>query len=458
MVRLPSLAAVLVAVASLAALAAPAEPSLGLDLSDSATLKGVLVLPPVTTVVVGKKGAFAGLDTRKTVERFDAPAHEKLVRSFDPELTGKVLPADVADELIKKLKVGPGEIDTEAELAKLADAAHVEWVLGFTLSKTNLLTARIYDPKGKLQGEPIVIADVKPGLTDAQARSCASQVVPRLLALEKERAAKAAKDKPVVQAPPPETLPPPEDDIVDTELQKLEQKRDTGWHPDPDRVRFLVAVGPGAALRDFRTARETANGLATLNNGTVPGIAVTAQLFPLEFFDASGGKAWSQLSLEANYRRSFVSATSSTGEACSMTDDDLQLRAGWRYRFGSGDSMLPTIGIAGGWSQEQTQFACNLPLVSTQWRGVDAQLRLRQPLFKSIVTLELIGGPRVILPGEFAKSPGFSVSAEAWLEVKPVSVLFARAGGRFSRLQAANPDLIAVDTRTFLAVELGAFF
>ena len=96
--------------------------------------------------------------------------------------------------------------------------------------------------------------------------------------------------------------------------------------------------------------------------------------------------------------------------------------------------------------------------MSTTWRGVDAQLRIRQPLFRDLVTLELIGGPRILLPGPLAASPGFSLSAEAWLEVKPVSVLFARAGVRYSRLQAANPTLAAVDSRTFLALELGAFF
>jgi hypothetical protein len=431
---------------------------LELDLSPSAAVKGVLALPPVATVVIGKKGSFVGVDQRKTVERFDAAAHGKLVTALNKRLSDRVLPADVAQSILTKEGVNAAAVDTPAALARVMKAANVEWAIRFTISRSNLLTAQVIDAEGKPAGESAVLNNVSPGLTDAQADSIASFIEPRLVSIAKARAAAAAAAKPVVEAPPP---PPPDEELVDAELERLaSQPKQTAWAPDRNRVRALVALGPGAALRGFETSGDGAAGLAELENGAVVGLGVAAQLFPLELFDATGGRAWSQLSIEVNYRRAFVRAEgvagSVAGTTCSMTDDDLQLRAGWRYRFG--DGYLPTIGLAGGWSQEQTKFDCSLPLVSTTWRGVDAQLRIRQPLYRDLVTLELIGGPRILLPGPLAESPGFSLSGEAWVEVKPLSVLFARAGGRFSRLQASNATLSATDSRAFLALELGAFF
>ncbi len=417
---------------------------------------GVLLLPPVATVAVGKKGGFVGVDTRKTAERFDLAAHQRLVTAFNAKLGGRVLPADVAQGLLSKEGVTVRTVDKPEALAKLAAAARVEWVVTFTVSRSNALIAQIFDAQGKPVGDAASLSSVSPGLKDAQAEAIAALVAPRLITVEKARVellADLARQAAAARPPPPE-------EFVDTELSQLQKKRagrteDEGWKPDPNRTRVWVAVGPGAALRDLRlTGDETAQ-LSELENGGVVGLGIAAQLFPLEFFDATGGKRWSQLSLEVHYRRAFVQARAAD-TTCSMTDDDLQLRAGWRYRLGEG--YLPTIGIAGGWSQEQTRFECSLPLVSTTWRGVDAQLRIRQPLFRDIVTLELVGGPRVILPGPLAAQPGFSFSGEAWLEVKPVSILFARAGGRASYLQASNTSLSATDTRAFFALELGAFF
>ncbi len=101
-----------------------AQPSaLELDLSPTASLKGVLVLPPVATVVTGQKGGFVGLDTRKTVERFQLPAHQKLVSAFDRRLSGKVVPADVAMGLLNKEGVSPNTLNKSQTVARLAQAA-----------------------------------------------------------------------------------------------------------------------------------------------------------------------------------------------------------------------------------------------------------------------------------------------------------------------------------------------
>ncbi|HEY1088058.1 MAG TPA: hypothetical protein VGE37_10200 [Archangium sp.] len=426
------------------------------------SLKGVLLLPPVSTVTVGKKGAFVGVDTRKTVERFDAAAHKRLVGAFDAKLKGKVLRADVAQGLLDKAKVTVATLDKPGTLEGIAKAANVDWLVTFSISKNNLLTAQVRDSSGKPTGESVFLSDAAPGLSDAQAARVADQVVPKLLAVEKARLDAIAEAARRAEAEKP--LPPEE--LVDAELQQLAAKKEkrsdaAGWVPDRSRVRAWAAIGPGTALRGLEVGGEGANQLAELENGAVAGLGVAASIQPLEFIESLSGKAWSQLSVEVHYRRAFVQARgvggSVEGETCTMTDDDLQLRLGWRYRLGGADSYLPTIGLAGGWSAEQTRFECSLPLLSTTWRGVDAQLRVRQPLYKDVVTLELVGGPRFLLGGPLA-SPGFSLSGEAWLEVKPLSILFTRAGVRASRLTAANPDLSAVDSRAFFAVELGAFF
>ncbi len=428
---------------------------LELDLSPSSSLRGVLVLPPVSSSVVGKKGAFVGVDTRRTVERFVLPAHGKLVTAINKKLGGKALTADLAQGVLNKENVLASSADKPAVLSRLAKTTGVNWVVTFTLNNL-VLTATISDPAGKAVAQSLSITGVST-LNDAQAASMAAVLVPRLLELERARVAAEAALKPAVVIAPPA---PPEEDLHDAELDQLNAPQVTTTRAlDRTRVRALVAVGPGATLRGLELSGETANALAVLENGVVVGLGVNAQLMPLEFFEATSGKAWSQVSLEVHYRRAFVRAQGVSGglegSSCTMTDDDLQLRVGARYRLGEGS--LPTIGLAGGWSQEQTRFDCSLPLVSTTWRGIDAQLRVRQPLFRDVVTLELIGGPRILLPGPLAESPGFSLSAEAWIEVKPISVLFGRVGVRYSRLQAANPSLTAVDSRTFLALELGAF-
>lgn len=432
--------------------AAPAPAALGLDLSPASSLQGVLALPPVTSVMLGKKGAFVGVDTRRSVERFVMPAHVKLVAALNAKLGGKVLPADVAQGVLSKQGATPSTLAQPSVLAGLAKVASVNWVITFTLKKA-LLRATIFDASGAAVAEGLLVSGVAQ-LTDAEATSMADLLVPRLLALEKAQLeARAAEKRALLQAQPEE--------LHDAELEQLNTPQEVAAPRAVDRnqTRAVVAVGVGAALRGLSLSGQTADALAVLENGAVLGLGVNAQLMPLEFFEATSGRAWSQLSLEVHYRRAFVRAQGVSGglegERCTMTDDDLQLRVGARYRLG--DGYLPTIGLAGGWSQEQTHFACSLPLVSTTWRGIDAQLRVRQPLFRDLVTLELIGGPRVLLAGPLAAAPGFSLSAEAWVEVKPVSVLFGRVGVRYSRLQASNPSLAAIDSRTFLALELGAF-
>jgi hypothetical protein len=427
-----------------------------LDLSPTANVTGVLVLPPVATVVVGKKAAFVGVETRKTVERFDFEAHQKLVQALDTKLGGKVVPAEVAAALLKNSGIGPVQLSRAGVVAQLAKAANVEWVVVSTLTLRRVLTSSLIDLDEKKRGEAFVsVSDL--AVSDTEAQTLAAGLIPVLVEAQKPVAAAAEAPPAAPAADVAEAKP--DADLADAELE-ITKAHDAAkaWAPHRNRMRAMVAVGPGAAFRELSLAGDAAPGLAELSNTGVAGLGVSAQVMPFELLESTAGTTFSQFSLELHYRRAFVKAQGVSGgvegQPCSMTDDDLQLRAGWRYTFGP---RLPTVGLAAGWSQEQTLFECQLPLLSTTWRGVDAQLRVRQPLGSDLVTLELVGGPRFLLAGPLASSPGFSLAGEAWVEVKPVSVLFIRGGARLSRLQATNATISALDSRAFVALELGAF-
>ena len=189
------------------------------------------------------------------------------------------------------------------------------------------------------------------------------------------------------------------------------------------------------------------------------GLGGYLRLLPLQWASATQGRPWSDLELEVHYRRSLVGAVTvgASGASCPLTDDDLQGRVTWRYRF-QGSAWAPSLGAGVGLAQEQTTADCSAAVPSLVYRGLDLQLRYRQPLGGDVLSLDLALGPRVLFSGPQAPSPGFSFSGELWLEVKPVSVLFARAGLRVSRLALANDALGFVDVRTFVGGELGAFF
>jgi hypothetical protein len=309
-------------------------------------------------------------------------------------------------------------------------------------------------------GEPASVSGAA-GVPERVADAVAALTVIRLTAAAKQKAeADLAAQALIAAAAPPPPAPPPVEDEVDPELTAPVAAR-AAWQPDANRVRAAVTVGAGAVLRGLELSGEGAATLAELRNGPVPGLGVYVQLKPLELFDGTAGKRWSDLELELHYRRAFVRATGVggdlEGQSCTMSDDDVQARLTWRWRLGE-HPLATSLGVAGGFSHEATLFACALPVVSTTWRGVDAQLRVRQPLWREVLALELSVGPRFLLGGPDAPRPGFSFGGEAWLELKPASVFFARAGVRASRLAAATDALAVVDTRVFLALEVGAFF
>ena len=433
--------------------AAPSKPAaeVELDLSSTADVKSVLLLPPIVRVTQSQ-GGFSGFDSKKTFDKFDYAAHKRFVASLQKPLGGKMLSPEATQAALVKEGVTSAMVRTPAGLSKLAKAANVGFIVVLEFSKTSALVATVHDPEGAQKGEPYSVSNAA-GLTQKNADELASLLGKGLIDLSKEKPAGATA---VVEAP----LPPPEEDVNDSPPELVKQAPKS-WSPDPDKTRVIVAVGAGGVLRGLTVGGEAASQLAELRNTGVAGIGVYAQVQPLQFIPSLAGKRWADFEVEVNFRRAFVRATgvegSAQGTTCSMTDDDLQLRG--TYRFKVADSTYaPWVGVGGGWSQERTLFdACTLPLVSATYRGVDAQLRIRQPLFRNLLALDLAAGPR-FLQGGSGTSTRLSLSGEAWLELKPVSVLFVRGGARGSRLSAELPGISITENRFFFALEAGAFF
>lgn len=424
-------------------------PDVGLDLSSTADVKKVVVLPAIVRVTQSQ-GGFAGLDTKKTFDKFDFASHKRFVASVSKQLEGKVLAAEAVQGAITKEGVTIALARTPAGRARLAKSLEAGFLVMLEVGKTGTLSAVVHDADGAEKGEALTVSG---GVTQKAADELGPLLSKRLIELSNEKPAQVA----VVEAPPP---PPPEEDINDSPPE-IVREVPKAWSPNPAVSRVTVAVGAGGVVRSLTVGGEAASQLAELRNNGVVGLGVYAQVQPLQFIKSMAGSRWADLELELNFRRAFVRATgvegSAQGTSCSMTDDDLQVRGTWRFKVAT-STYAPFVGVGGGWSQERTLFdACTLPLVSATYRGIDAQLRVKQPLFRDLLALDLAGGPRFLQSGQ-GTSTRLSLSGEAWLELKPVHVVFVRGGARFSRLSAELPGLTLAENRFFFALEAGAFF
>lgn len=437
---------------------APAPGEAELDLSSAADVKNTLLLPVIVRVTQSQ-GGFSGFDTKKTFDKFDYASHKKFVASLGKSVDGKVVSAEQTQSLITKEGLTVALAHTPAGIAKIAAAASAPIVVLLEFSKTGALVATIHDAEGTPKGEPVTISNGS--LAQKTADELGQALGAALIALSKERPPEPAT--PAVAAAQPLPAPEPQTAQVEEELDDpppMEvNKRAQGWSPDPDRTRVVAAVGAGGVTRELTISGPAASQFAQLKNGTVVGIGLYVQVQPLQFLPSMAGKRWSDLEVEFNFRRALVKAKgvegSSTGTTCAMSDDDFQVRG--TYRFKVLDSTYgPQVGVGVGWSQERTIFEnCSLPLVSPTYSGVDAQLRLRQPLFRNLLALDAAFGPRFLVG---AGDTSLSLSGEAWLELKPASVFYVRGGARGARLSAALTDLALAESRFFFAVEAGAFF
>lgn len=437
--------------------AASGQGELELDLSAPHDFSQVVALPPVLKVT-SKQGGFVGFDSKKTKLKWDTAAHKRLVEALSKALDGKVIPADMTLGVLTKAGVTPANADEAEPQSRLARALNVAWVVRFELTASHALVARISDFEGKPAGDAVTVEKAA-GVKQPTAETMAELLAKQLRALAKARADARAAAIAAAQLKPVEQ-------VVDAELNaavaKLEAKQPepTPYVPSPSTPRLSVVVGPGVATRSLTVGGQDAPALAELRNAAVVGLGFAVQVQPLQFFEKTKGRRYSDLEAELHYRRAFAHANGVAGavdgESCAMTEDDVQVRGTWRYRF-SDRTYVPSVGVGAGFSQEQTQFSCSLPLVSAVYRGADVQLRVRQPLYRDLVALDVAVGPRFLIGGADAR-PGFSFAGEAWVEARPWSFLFARGGARVSRLQLSTSGLAVVDTRGFFAVELGAFF
>ncbi len=441
--------------------APPPKPAVeeGIDLSDAAAVNGVLVLPPVMKVVT-KKATFVGVDNGKSIERFDAATHKRLHKAFQKELEGKTIDEPSAWSVTVR-EATPANVKAPEVLKRLAGATKVDWLVAFELSKTSVPTAQLFDASGAAIGAP-VLADGQTAFSEAAVQTLAKQIAARVTQTAAARAKALAEKEKANEVNPPAPPAIVEQDTNDIELQRLAATRSrqsmSKW---PERlIRAQVLVGPGAALRSLNVGGRDAPQLAELQSNGVFGFGIFAAVAPLQWFDETVDKRFSDVQVQVNYRRSVVGAKGTQGSVdgrqCQVTEDDLQIRAHGRYRFSDG-VYATSVGLATGWSQEQTAFSCDFPLVSALYRGIDVQASVRQPLYKNWLSLEAAVGPR-FLGGVAGTQPGFSFAGEAWIEAQPIRYLTARAGARLSRLTAFNEGVTVADTRVFLGLEVGAFF
>ncbi len=425
-----------------------------LDLTDDAkAVKPVVVLPPVTRVTT--TSGFAGLESRKTSEKFDLAVHQRLVQAFKRELgaAGGVMEADATLALLKKLALTAPRLGSPAAVANLGAVAKAAWVIRFEYTRP-ALSATLFDATGTQAGESLPF-DASQGVTEALASEVARRVHGRM-----GGAAEPAAAEPPVAAldlSTPAPAPAPVEEVTDADLQvRARPPPPAPRLADPARERVVLLVSVGAVLRGLDSSGSGASGLASLPGSAQAGLGGYVRLLPLQWLAATQGKPWSGLELDVHYRRSLVGAvTVGSGTSCPLVDDDLQGRITWRYRLPG--AWGPALGAGVGLAQEQTTADCSASVPSLVYRGLDLQLRYKQPLGGDVFSLDLAVGPRVLFSGPQAPSPGFSFAGELWLEVKPVSVLFLRAGARLSRLTLANDSLGFVDLRTFAGAELGAY-
>lgn len=450
---MPRIALALLLVAS----AARAQ-DLGLDLSAEGSVKEVVLIPPVYRVASSEGGAFSGFQSAKVTEKLDTASHRKLVAALEKILGAKkVATTEATSAAIAKERLGPAQLRTSQGMAQLAKATGSAWVVYYDL-KGGVLSSAIYNQFGEPAGKAAQVSGVQvASLQPAQAEELQKQIAAHLVALTKAKP-EVAKAEPV-PAPPP----PAEEEVsgeVESEIaREREARKSIVETVDASRTRVVLAVGGGAAWRSQTVTGDAAPSLAELKNDTAPGIALYAQVSPLHFLERFKDAPYSDVFIDVNWRRAFVRARASggglDGQSCSVVDDELQLRANFRYRLGG---MLPSIGLGAGWAQERAAFTgCSLPVVSAIYRGVDLQLRIKQPVFKDVVSLDVAFGPRVLVGGPLAPKTGLSLAGEAWVEAKPWSLLFLRGGARFFRAVMSDDVGVATqDVRVFFALEAGA--
>lgn len=443
----------LVVIVALLPTLARAQAELGLDLSPESNVKSVVLIPPIYKHSSSEGGSFAGFSSTKVTERLDTASHRKLVSALEKKLgKGKVISADATARAISKEGLKPAALRTATGMAQLAKATESAWVLFYSYSE-GTLSAAIYDLFGEATGKSAQVLQVQPTtLSAAKAEVLQQKLTEHLVELSKPKAEEVATKV----APPP-----PEEEVtgeVESEIERDQRAQRSIIHPtDLTRPRVLFAVGFGGSVRSQSLRGDLASDLSAQSTGALPGIALFAQVNPLHFLPGWSEGPYSDAFIDAHYRRSFMKATgqgSLAGQSCSVLDDEFQIRGNFRWRLGG---MLPSVGLGAGWAQERSVYtSCSFPVASAIYRGIDVQLKVRQPIFRDWVALDVSVGPRALLTGPLAPKGGLSWAFEGWVEAKPISLIFVRGGARvFRAVLSDGVGVASTDLRTFFAFEAG---
>lgn len=414
------------------------EPTLGLDLSSEAPIPEgprVLVVPPV-------RGP-----------RIDARGYHRLMVALVPRLGARLVPEDETARAIRELRLSPAALRTPEGLARLAERVGAERAVTFEVSRRDL-NVRVYAPP-----EPEVTASFQAERAAALTAKDAETVAAELM----ERASDALTPPP---PPAPEPEAPvvasvePETPIVDQDL--IEERAASDRRPSapsgPARApRVLLGVGAGADLRSFGMTGPATELVAPVETRTLPQVAVSLSLFPLQLLDPSASASWSDAVLEGRFRRSLASVSyqqqDGTAGSCGLDDDELLLRGAWRYRLGG---RLPSIGVGLGFSAERSQFDCPVPIVSTRYRALEASVRARQLLWGERLAIDALVGPRILFSGPTADSTGTAFMGELGVMLRLTPLFFTRANARLVSTRLGQADRLDIDDmRTTLGLEMG---
>lgn len=442
---------------------APAQPTPAQPTAARVESAKVLVLPVIVRVPVQASGKFSGLGAGALVERFHRASHARFVAAF-VEAAGaesRILPATQATRLLEERELGPAQTREPEAMKGLAQAAQVLWVVRLELDKEGSLHARVFGDDGAEFGaekQQPKARSLSVGVARAAATAIWADLGPAL----------GLEALPGAVAPPLVPFDPSSDPgSVAAEAEGTGEgasaaalAAEAPRPPSRARPRGSLLVASGASLRALAIAGPGSEGLARLETGTVAFTGATARIAPLQLFAATADGRWTDVELELRYRRGLargeVTAGPTAGQPCSVSDDELGARVAWRAKLGEG--RWPWLGAAVGWSAQQTRLRCPAPVPSTEWRGVDVQLRYQQPLVGDLLAFDLSAGPHFGMSGQGNPSAPLSFTGEAWIELKPVSLLYVRAGARVAAYRATLNGLSVRDSRTIASVEAGVFF
>lgn len=268
----------------------------------------------------------------------------------------------------------------------------------------------------------------------------------------------APEEREPLPAPPP---PPPEAAQEPGPAPAPEYVDET-FAPEPLRPRvepvIVAVVGPGAVFRNLSAGSSAAQVPRT--DGAMSGLGVDLAFFPARLSSRAAGRALSDLSLEAHYRRTFASAQlqGEAGEgSCAVDDDEILARAAYRYPLPG--ERLPRVGLSAGFTSERVLMRCSAPALSTRVRTLELHLTALEPILGERLQLQAAGGPRLVLSPHGDQAPARSYALELWITSHPLPWLFARGGIRFTATREQTEDGVGLaERRAFAGVEVGAAY